>query len=77
MDALSEKENSDRKVKALTMTIRSHLSMKIKEAQLEALKLENVAGETLRGMEKNFEIKGDRVRYFMNQIWTTKFSGYR
>ena len=41
------------------MTIHSHLSTHIKEAQLEALKPENVVGETLRGMEKNLEIKGD------------------
>ena len=33
--------------------------------------------EALRGMEKNLEIKGDGVYYFMNQIWTPKFSGYR
>ena len=43
------------------MTIHSHLSTQIKEAQLEALKLENVAGESLRGMEKNLEVKGGGV----------------
>ena len=37
-DALSRKEYSGQRVKALTMTIHSHLSMQIKEAQLEALK---------------------------------------
>ena len=76
-DSLSRKEYSGRRVKALTMTIHSHLSTQIKEAQLEALKPENVVGEDLRGIEKNLEIKGDEVCYLMNQIWTLKFGGYR
>ena len=50
------------------MTIHSHLSTQIKEAQLEPLKPENVASETLRGMDKNLEVKGDGVRSLMNQI---------
>ena len=61
-DALSRKEYSGRRVKSLTMTIHSHLSTQIKEAQREALKTENVTGEALRGMDKNLEVKGDGVR---------------
>ncbi|CAH1415590.1 unnamed protein product [Lactuca virosa] len=76
-DALSRKEYSGRRVKALTMTIHSHLSTQIKEAQQEALKPENVAGESLRGMDKNLEVKGDRVLYLMDRIWTPKFGGFR
>ena len=60
-DALSRKEYSGRRVKSLTMTIHSHLSTQIKEAQREALKTENVADEALRGMDKNLEVKGDGV----------------
>ena len=59
------------------MTIHSHLSTKIKEAQREAFKTENVAGEALRGMDKNLEVKGDGVHYFMDRIWTPKFGGFR
>mgnify|MGYP001554161093 CR=1 FL=1 len=44
---------------------------------MEALKPESMPGEALRGMEKNLEIKGDGVYYFMNRIWTPKFGGYR
>ena len=58
VDALSRKEYSGRRVKSLTMTIHSHLSKQIKEAQLEALKPENMAGESLRGIGKNIEAKG-------------------
>ena len=48
------------------MTIHSHLSTQIKEAQLEALKPGNVMGEFLRGMHKNLEVKGDGAYYFMD-----------
>ncbi|KAI3780239.1 hypothetical protein L2E82_10210 [Cichorium intybus] len=76
-DALSRKEYSGRRVKSLSITIHSHLSTQIKEAQLEALKPENVANEALRGMDKNLEVKEDGARYLMNRIWTPRFGGYR
>ena len=58
------------------MMIHSNLSTQIKEAQLDALNHENMAGEALRRMEKNLEIKSDEVRYLMNQIWTLNFDGF-
>ena len=50
-DTLSRKEYSGRRVKSITMTIHSHLSIYIEEVQLEALKPENAVGEVLRGMD--------------------------
>ena len=41
------------------------------------MKPEKVMDEALRGMDKNLEVKGDGVYYFMNRIWTPKFGGYR
>ncbi|CAH1452087.1 unnamed protein product [Lactuca virosa] len=76
-DALSRKEYSGRRVKSLTMTIHSHFSTQIKEAQLDALKPENVASESLRGMDKNLEVKGGGALYFMDRIWTPKHGGFR
>ena len=76
-DALSRKEYSGRRVKSLTMTIHSHLFTQIKEAQIEALKSENVTGEALRGMDKNLETKSNGIRYFMDRIWIPKFGGFR
>ena len=38
------------------------------DAQLEALKEENVANKFLRDMDKQFELRNDGTRYFMNQI---------
>ena len=58
-DALSRKEYPGRRVKTLTITVHSHLSSQIKEAQQGALKPENVANEALCGMEKNLTIKED------------------
>ncbi|XP_023758733.1 uncharacterized protein LOC111907165 [Lactuca sativa] len=59
------------------MTIHSHSSTQIKEAQLEALKPENVASEALRGMDKMLEVKDNKAHYLMNRIWTPRFSGYK
>ena len=60
-DAISRKEYTSRRMKTLTLTIQSHLSMQIRDAQLEALTPENVATEALHGMDKNLEIKMDRA----------------
>ena len=76
-DALSRKDYSGRRVKSLTMTIQSNLSTQIRGSQLEALKPENIPDETLRGMDKKFELRDDGTRYFMNQIWTPKYDGFR
>ena len=67
-DALSRKEYSSCRVKTLLITIQSHLASQIKEAQLDALKPENVASESLRGMEKELEVKDDGTYCFMNRI---------
>ena len=44
-DALRRKEYSSRRMKTLSITIKSHLNSQIKEAQLDALKPENVTSE--------------------------------
>ena len=77
-DALSRKEHKKpRRVKALTMTIHSNLNTRIREAQLDALKEENIREEALRGIDKHFELKDDRTRHFMNRIWVPKFGNNR
>ncbi|KAD4180327.1 hypothetical protein E3N88_28918 [Mikania micrantha] len=38
-------------------------------AQVEALKAENLAAESLRGMEQQLEIKADGLHYFMERVW--------
>ena len=44
---------------------------------MEALQPENVAGESLRGMEKNLEVKGGGAYNLMDRIWTPKHGGFR
>ena len=46
-NALSRKEYSSHRVKTLSITIQSHITSQIKEAQLDTLKPENVASESL------------------------------
>ena len=41
------------------------------------MKPENVANESLRGMNKGFEVKEDGTNYFMNRIWVPKIAGFR
>ena len=69
---MSWKEYSGHRVKTLTITIQSHLTSQIKEAQTDELKPENVANETMHGMDKYFEVKEDGAYYLMNRIWVPK-----
>ena len=48
-DALSRKDTLPRRVRALQLTIQSSLPTQIRNAQIEALKPENVKAEALRG----------------------------
>lgn len=78
VDAFSHNERAKpRRVKSLTMTNHSNLNTQIHEAQLEALKEESVGEEALQGMDKNFKLKDDETRYFMNMIWTPRFGDIR
>ena len=44
---------------------------------MEALQPGNMAAESLRGMEKNLEVKGGGAYYLMDRIWTPKHGGFR
>jgi hypothetical protein len=59
------------------MTIHSNLPSQIRNAQLEALKEENLKNETLRGMDKKFETRLDETQCFMNRCWLPYFGGLR
>ncbi|XP_071713088.1 uncharacterized protein [Rutidosis leptorrhynchoides] len=69
-DALSRKERErSLRVKALNIIVRTNLTSQISEAQLEAVKQENVDVEFIKGLDKKFDIKEDGTRYFANRIW--------
>nr|GEY44072.1 putative reverse transcriptase domain-containing protein [Tanacetum cinerariifolium] len=59
------------------MTIHSNLPSQILEAQMEALKEENVQAKNLRGMEKAFEIRADGTHCIKNRIWLPLFGNLR
>ncbi|GJX16134.1 hypothetical protein Tco_0216966 [Tanacetum coccineum] len=67
-NALSRNERAKPlRVRALVMTINSNLPPQIHEAQVEALKKENVKDENLHGMDKEFENRLDETLYIMRR----------
>ncbi|KAI3815783.1 hypothetical protein L1987_15465 [Smallanthus sonchifolius] len=76
-DALSRKETKPKRVRALQLTIHPGLPDKIRSAQLEALKEENLPLEGTRGMEAQLEIKSDGIRYFAERVWVPIFGNLR
>ncbi|GJZ31634.1 hypothetical protein Tco_0576681, partial [Tanacetum coccineum] len=49
----------------------------ILDAQVKAIKEENVKDENLRGMDKEFETRPDGTRFFKNRSWLPYFGGLR
>ncbi|KAJ0609837.1 putative nucleotidyltransferase, Ribonuclease H [Helianthus annuus] len=77
-DALSRKEPKQKRVRALQLTIHSDLPARIRSAQIEALKEENIEAEGLRGLhKKEFEQRSDNIYYFMERIWVPVFGDLR
>ncbi|GJR70503.1 putative reverse transcriptase domain-containing protein [Tanacetum coccineum] len=65
------------RVQALVVTIDSNLPSQILNAQVEAIKEENVKNENLCGMDKEFKTCMDRTQCFMNRSWLPHFGGLR
>ncbi|KAI3712630.1 hypothetical protein L1987_71190 [Smallanthus sonchifolius] len=76
-DALSRKETKPKRVRALQLTIHPGLPDRIRSAQLEALKEDNLPLEGTCGMEAQLEVKSDRIRYFVERIWIPVFGNLR
>ncbi|KAD6454789.1 hypothetical protein E3N88_09495 [Mikania micrantha] len=77
-DALSRKNTSKpKRVRALQLTIHPNLPEQIRSAQVEALKPENLAAESLRGMEQQLKKKADGLQYFMERVWVPHYGNLR
>ncbi|KAJ0599699.1 putative nucleotidyltransferase, Ribonuclease H [Helianthus annuus] len=76
-DALSRKDTLPRHVRALQLTIQSSLPAQIRDAQIEALKPENVRAEALRGSRQRLEQKEDGAYYVAGRIWVPLYGGLR
>nr|GEX79916.1 reverse transcriptase domain-containing protein [Tanacetum cinerariifolium] len=73
-DALRQKERiKPLRVRSLVMTIHLKFPSQILEAQIEAIKKENIKAENLRGMDKAFEIRPDGACCIKNRSWVTLF----
>uniref|UniRef100_A0A251VPE0 RNA-directed DNA polymerase n=1 Tax=Helianthus annuus TaxID=4232 RepID=A0A251VPE0_HELAN len=76
-DALSRKDTLPKRVRALQLTIQSSLPTQIRNAQVEALKPENVKAEALRGSRQQMEQKEDGAYYVTGRIWVPLYGGLR
>ncbi|GJU28882.1 putative reverse transcriptase domain-containing protein [Tanacetum coccineum] len=77
-DALSWKERiKPLRVRSLVMTLHPKLPSQILEAQIKAIKKENIEAENLRGMDKAFEVRPDGTRCIKNRSWLPFFGGLR
>ncbi|KAJ0434684.1 putative nucleotidyltransferase, Ribonuclease H [Helianthus annuus] len=76
-DALSRKDTLPKRVRALQLTIQSSLPAQIRDAQVEALKPENVKAEALRGSRQQMEQKADGAYYVTGRIWVPLYGGLR
>ncbi|GJU29110.1 putative reverse transcriptase domain-containing protein [Tanacetum coccineum] len=59
------------------MTLHPKLPSQILEAQIEAIKEENIKAENLQGMGKAFEVRPDGTRCIKNQSWLPLFGNLR
>ncbi|KAJ0581106.1 putative nucleotidyltransferase, Ribonuclease H [Helianthus annuus] len=77
-DALSRKERvKTLRVRALEMTIRTNLTSRIRDAQQEALKVENRKAEYLRCALKYMAPNEEGALYFKKRIWVPLYGGLR
>ncbi|XP_071718708.1 uncharacterized protein [Rutidosis leptorrhynchoides] len=59
------------------MTVRTNLTSRIHDTQLESLTQEDITTESLKGPDKQFVIRDDGTHCFANRIGVPKFSGQR
>ncbi|KAI3810174.1 hypothetical protein L1987_19784 [Smallanthus sonchifolius] len=71
------KGNETQTSSSIKLTIHPGLPDKIRSAQFEALKEENLPLESTRGMEAQLEVKYDGIRYFAERIWVPVFRNLR
>ncbi|KAJ0883873.1 putative nucleotidyltransferase, Ribonuclease H [Helianthus annuus] len=76
-DALSRKDTIPKRVRALQLTIQSNLPTQIRNAQVEALKPENIRAESLRGSRQRLEQKEDGAYYVTGCIWVPLYGDLR
>ncbi|GJW42142.1 putative reverse transcriptase domain-containing protein [Tanacetum coccineum] len=66
-----------RRARAMSMTIRSSIKARIREAQSEASKDVNALAEMLKGLDKQLERKEDGGLYLAERIWVPVYGNLR
>ncbi|KAD7117804.1 hypothetical protein E3N88_05072 [Mikania micrantha] len=77
LNQLRKERTKTLRVRALGMIIQTSLTTQIRNTQIEALKEENLQNESLRGLDKKFEVKTNGTCYFANRVWIPNFGNIR
>nr|GEU93924.1 putative reverse transcriptase domain-containing protein [Tanacetum cinerariifolium] len=76
-DALSRKDKEPIRVRALVVTVHNNLHEKIRSAQVEACKEENIGAERFVGEGEPFEVRSDGTKCMKRRVWLLLFGGLR
>ncbi|GJW60325.1 putative reverse transcriptase domain-containing protein [Tanacetum coccineum] len=68
-DALSRKDKEPIRVRALLVTVHNNLPEKIRNAQVEACKEENISAEGFRGEGEPFEVRSDGTKCLKGRVY--------
>nr|GEY24545.1 retrovirus-related Pol polyprotein from transposon TNT 1-94 [Tanacetum cinerariifolium] len=76
-DALSRKDKEPIQVRALVEMVHNNLHEKIRSAQVEACKEENIGAERFVGEGEPFEVRSDGTKCLKGRVWLPLFRGLR
>ncbi|GJV77532.1 putative reverse transcriptase domain-containing protein [Tanacetum coccineum] len=78
-DALSQKERiKPVRVRSLVMKVHTNLPEQIRNAQVEAMKKNNVKAKNLgRLIKQIFKVRSDGIKCFEKRVWLPRFGGLR
>ncbi|GJS78630.1 putative reverse transcriptase domain-containing protein [Tanacetum coccineum] len=74
-DALSRKDKEPIQVRALVVMVHNNLPEKIRNAQVEACKEENIGAKGFRGEGEPFEVRSDGTKCLKGRVWLPLFGG--
>ncbi|GKC19231.1 putative reverse transcriptase domain-containing protein, partial [Tanacetum coccineum] len=76
-DALSRKDKEPIRVRALVVTVHNNLPEQIRNAQVEACKVENIGAKGFRGEWEPFKVRSDGMKCLKGRVWLPLFGGLR
>ncbi|GJY42575.1 putative reverse transcriptase domain-containing protein, partial [Tanacetum coccineum] len=74
-DALSRKDKEPIQVRALVVMVHNNLPEKIRNAQVEACKEENIGAKGFCGEGEPFEVRSDGTKCLKGRVWLPLFGG--